>query len=125
MGQFGEVAIRAVELYTRENIQSPIDAWNAAVDEIIISLSSQEKSCPRDAFLGLCEEGLIKGIPSDSYTKSRDNKEYALRAIEILREKPELANNKQKLWREVIGKKNIVHNQQMDVIISLWIKNLI
>lgn len=126
MGQFGRVAIEAVELIiTNEKIQNPRDAWNMAAGEEISSRSSREKGCPMDAFLGLCEEGLITGIPAGTYTTSKENKEYAVKAISILRENPELANNKQKLWKEVIGEKSISENQQMDVVISLWNRNLI
>ena len=34
----------------------------------------------RGAFLGLCEEGLVKGIPAGKYSASKDNKQYAVRA---------------------------------------------
>ena len=40
----------------------------------------------RGAFLGLCEEGLIKGIPSGQYMASRDDKAYAVRAAALLAE---------------------------------------
>jgi hypothetical protein len=47
-------------------------------------VSAQKKGCPRGAFLGLCEEGLVKGIPAGNYTTSKDNKAYAVRAAELL-----------------------------------------
>ena len=48
------------------------------------SVSAQKKGCPRGAFLGLCEDGLVKGIPAGNYTVSKDNKAYAVRAAELL-----------------------------------------
>ena len=38
------------------------------------SETSQSKSCPKDAFLSLCEEGKVDRIPSGKYTRSIDNK---------------------------------------------------
>ena len=37
------------------------------------SKSSQEKGCPKSAFLGLCEEGFIKEISKGKYTSSVKN----------------------------------------------------
>jgi len=39
------------------------------------------KGCPRGAFLELCEAGMIKGIASGKYTRSKRNKEYAIDAV--------------------------------------------
>jgi hypothetical protein len=47
------------------------------------SPTSRKKDCPRGAFLGLCEEGLVKGIPAGKYTASKDNKAYAVRAAAL------------------------------------------
>lgn len=33
--------------------------------------TSQRKGCPKGVYLGLCEEGLVKGIPKGKYTKSK------------------------------------------------------
>ncbi|WP_420865668.1 DUF6979 family protein [Dickeya oryzae] len=43
-----------------------------------------KKSCPLSAFLGLCEDGYIKGIPKGKYTKSYKNKKYAVVAADIV-----------------------------------------
>jgi len=128
MGQFGFAAIKAVRLIQSGKIKSPQEAWYLATQDVIKSPSSRYKGCPRDAFLGLCEEGLIKGVTPGYYTKSKKNKLYAVTAVEILKETPELAENKEALWLAVLNKlsepyKN--HNNQMDVVVSLWKNNLI
>ena len=77
------------------------------------------------AFLGLCEEGLVKGIPPGDYTKSVKNKQYAIDAVRLLRLDPTLAGSKKLLWQEAIGERRIKHNQQMDVVVMLWERGLL
>jgi len=88
------------------------------------SPSSQIKGCPRGAFLGLCEEGPVKGIPTGSYTKSAKNKLYAITAIRLL-ESGAIAVTPLELWDLVMPRKNISHNSQMDVVLALWDRGLI
>jgi hypothetical protein len=79
--------------------------------------SSQEKSCPRNAFLGLCEEGLIKGIPPGNYTAPNPNKGYAVKAVQILADsKIKLSANQ--LWQLTTGD-SVTHNGQMHVVLAL------
>ena len=54
------------------------------------------------AFLGLCAEGLVKGVNPGNYTKSIDNKRYAVEAVQILMNHPELADDPKTLWSHVI-----------------------
>lgn len=80
------------------------------------------------AFLGLCEEGRLIGVPSGSYTKSKLNKNHTVRAVRLLCSKPHLANDVAKLWSEVMSSgedENKCHNQQMDVVVALWNAQLI
>lgn len=85
------------------------------------------KGCPRGAYLGLCEEGLVKGAPTpkDRWTKSIDNKRYAIKAVEALRRDQTLRNRPTDLWREASQPRTIVHNGQIDVVLGLWAADLI
>ena len=124
MSKYGEVAIEASRLVV--DGLSPRVAWqNAVISVFPNSKSQQEKGCPRGAFLGLCEEGRIVGIPTGSYTRSRDNKKYALRAIEFLTQDPSLANDITALWKRIMNGHRKVHNSQMDVVVALWRRGLI
>lgn len=126
MGKYGEAAIKAVRIIKEGNTTSVVDAWNRSVAEIFPhSESSQIKSCPRGTFLGLCESGMVVGIPAGEYTKSRDNKAYALKAVNFLRLDPMLVNDESVLWRKVIGNDEKRANSQMDVVISLWRNGLV
>jgi hypothetical protein len=126
MGNYGEASIKAVELYITGQVKSPEEAWERATTEKCgKGTSSQKKTCPKEAFLGLCEEGLIKGIPRGDYTNSEDNKRYALDAVAVLKQNPALAKSQIGLWRKVMRGEPKTHNQQMDVVISLWNSGLL
>src|SRR5436190_20700289 len=112
MGQYGRVALLARELYVKGTALTPREAWVQAAARIISSASSREKCCPRDAFLGLCAEGFVQGIPAGDYTRSEENKLYAITAARKLQTSPSLAANKSSLWVKVAGEKK--PNSQMD-----------
>ena len=120
--RYGEAALIAA----RDSAgTSPAKRWQSAMERVYpTSVSAQKKGCPRGAFLGLCEEGLVKGIPAGNYTVSKDNKAYAVRAAELLIE------GKQKwsiseLWRAVTDDPEKTHNSQMDIVLALWKNGLI
>jgi hypothetical protein len=120
--RYGEAALTAA----RDSAgTSPAKRWQSAVEKVYpTSVTAQKKGCPRGAFLGLCEEGLVKGIPAGQYTTSKDNKAYVVRAAELLIE------GKQKwsiseLWRAVADDPEKAHNSQMDIVLALWKNGLI
>jgi hypothetical protein len=120
--RYGEAALIAA----RDSAgTSPAKRWQSAVEKVYpTSVSAQKKGGPRGAFLGLCEEGLVKGIPAGQYTTSKDNKTYVVRAAELLIE------GKQKwsiseLWRAVADDPEKAHNSQMDIVLALWKNGLI
>lgn len=121
MSKYGDVARKAVTK-ARKGI-NPLDAWKQSATELFpTQKASRNKGCPRCAFLGLAEDGLLQGVPSGNYTHSRDNKRYAVGALELLRQKPELAGNIPEIWRRVSGG-NKKHNGQIDVVVALWRSN--
>lgn len=121
MEAFGEVAEGATELVRTRACESAPEAWAAAAGEVFThSDSLRDKSCPRDAYLGLCSEGLVAGVPAGDYTRSRDNREYAIRAARLLAAEPDLAEaGPQVLWERVQGGVAKAHNSQMDVVLAL------
>ena len=126
MSDYGTAAVNAVKLYTTRRTESPQEAWERATAIIFgQGTSSQSKGCPRDAFLGLCEEGLIEGVPDGKYTRSKKNKKYAIDAVTVLKQRPELVTDLNGLWREVMRGQSKVHNSQMDVVASLWRNGLL
>lgn len=126
MANYGEVARRAVGLVLWKPDTTPVEAWAAAGAEVFPrSPSSREKSCPRGAFLGLCEEGVIAGVPPGSYTGSVLNKGYALRGLAALRSRPHLATDRGELWSAVTEGEELQPNAQMDVVTALWDAGLV
>jgi len=61
--KYGLVALNAVNRLNSSQETDPCSAWDeAAVYVFPTQLSLRKKVCPRSAFLGLCEEGKVKGV---------------------------------------------------------------
>lgn len=126
MGKYGDAAVKAVRTYTTGRTGSIMDAWDSAVAEIFPSSpSSQVKGCPRGTFLGVCESGIVVGVPVGQYTKSAKNKAYGLKAVATLRKNPHYANDLTALWKQIMNGETKVPNHQMDVVTSLWKNGLL
>lgn len=125
--KYGKVAIKAANFATIGKMD-PKKAWKEACNEVWPDMTKNKscriKGCPRNAFLGLCEAGMIKKLKKGDYTfKNKNyNKDYAIKAVKILRKNSELSDDKNKLWKKVIDKKP---NDQMDVVLALWNEELI
>jgi hypothetical protein len=129
MGLYGVVAVRAIRLIKSGDLLEPLIAWNTVASEVFGEGTwAQQKSCPRSAFLGLCEAGMIQGIVKGKYAGKNElqkKKKYAIEAVRILKEKPELSENKLKLWSEVRKGAHYSHDSQMDVVVALWRNGMI
>ena len=127
--RYGSVAIRAVKL--AQGGMDPVQAWKKSAEEEFPSQpssrvpSSRVKGCPKSAFLGLAEDGLIRGVPRGNYTNSCSSKRYAVEAVKLLRTSPCLEKNKTELWNRVTHNQPKARNQQMDVVLALWKAGLI
>jgi len=90
-------------------------AWDKAIKE----LGAYDEGCPKVAFIGLCSEGMIKGIPLSRYGVKHDakNKRYAVDAAKLLLSGHPV--DPVVLWETVTDKK-IVHHGQMSIVISLY-----
>jgi hypothetical protein len=69
-----------------------------SVKEVFPTKSAQEKPCPKNIFLGLCEAGFVKGIPKGKVTKSVKNKEYAIKAVAVLKQNTQTTFSPKELW---------------------------
>lgn len=119
MSRYGDVAVKATLLCQKKGI-NPINAWKIASETVFEPNStSLKKTCPKNTFLGLCEEGLIKDIPKGRYTRSVKNKQYALSAVELIKNNPNIEIDKNKLWKYIVGE-NKKHNSQLDVVFDLY-----
>lgn len=124
MGKYGNAAKIATELLREKKVNDPVDAWELAVTQVFPnSISSRRKSCPKNAFLGLCEDGYVIDVAKGEYTRSEKNKHYAIKALLLLNENPML--NEKELWKLVIDESEKKHNSQMDVVKTLWENKLI
>ncbi len=122
--RYGEAALMA----TREAASGdtrPIARWEYAMNELYrTSPTARKKSHPRAAFLGLCEEGLVKGIPAGNYGAAKDDKSHAVGAVALLAEGTKSWSTSA-LWQAVTSGPEKKHNSQMDVVMALWKNGLI
>lgn len=124
MADFGDTAVRAVELYGSEGHLSPRTAWGQAAAETQRTRSMREKPCPLSTFLGLCNEGIVKGIPPGRYITAPKNRDHAIQAVRLLSLDPTLARlSPRQLWKLVAGEKT--YNGQTEVVLGLWRRELI
>jgi hypothetical protein len=122
--KYGEAALLAARMETYGKALTPAARWDQATANLYpTSPSAQRKGGPRGAFLGLCEAGLIKGIPAGIDTHSNKNRTYATRAVALL--KAGTHKTVTTLWAEVTDGEPISHNSQMDVVLALWKNDLI
>ena len=121
--KYGLTAIKTLEIHKAK--ESLRESWFSAAAEFFESESSQNKGCPRSTFLGLCEEGFIKGISKGEYSSnSTKNKNHAIEAVIYLKENKITSISTKELWSKLnINGKS--HNSQMDVVLALWYKGLI
>lgn len=105
---YGDIAVKAAESYSKyEDMEQ---AWTEIAASFPIKESIRKKECPKNAFLGLCRAGLVKGInPEKVKTKHSKNGEYAVAAVSLLKMIPNGQIRKNpfsgaKLW---VMKKNI------------------
>ncbi|RYF76082.1 MAG: hypothetical protein EOO29_23125 [Comamonadaceae bacterium] len=121
MNKYGLTAIQAVEIIATGSTSDPKVAWAIAASNVFPdSKSSREKSCPKGAFLGLCEDGVVQGVPPGEYTSSHLNKRYARRALDALKSSPGLVEDEAKLWEIAVEGVKKVTNNQMAVVTALW-----
>lgn len=121
MNKYGQAAIKAVDLIESKRANTPQTAWEMATMEIFgDGTPAQRKGCPRSTFLALCETGNVKGIEFGVYTSAKQNKAYAIKALELLIGDPSLSKDSKTLWNRIQGGIEKSHNSQMDVVLALW-----
>jgi hypothetical protein len=125
MGLFGKAAIVATRIVAGGRKLSPGEAWDLAIARLSNSPKTQKKTCPRNAYLGLCEAGAIVGIEAGRYGAPEDNPNgaYALTALSLLQSGE--AADKQLLWSRVTAPRRLSPDEQMDVVLSLWEQHLL
>ena len=124
MGNYGRAAVQTVLNYDDE--VDLREQWTSAISKETTSKSSINKGCPRAAFLGLCELGVVKDIPSKDYKAGEDNERHALELLALAKENPNItAAECFRLYQNSNHSLPKNHNGQADVVISLLEAGLI
>lgn len=121
---YSKIAVRAANVAVSQKI-SPVKAW-----ELELKLAQKsDKGCPKGTFLGLCQNGFIKGIPVGSYTNSKKNANYGLVGRELLLAQPNrYLTDAKTLWQDILQVLELspkASNQQAEVLIELWKSGLL
>jgi hypothetical protein len=121
--RYGQAAILAAR--QGPSGMNPEARWESALEKLYpTSPAARRKAGPRGAFLGLCEEGLVKGISTGDYSSSKDNKAYAVRALALLAA-AEQHWSRSALWQAVTDGVDRTETGQIDVVLALWNNGLI
>ena len=122
--RYGEAALMAVRMETYGKALSPAERWEDAVKKLYPTTpAGQKKGAPRAAFVGLCDAGLVKGIPAGNYSSGNRNKDYAIKAVSLLAAGTHKTITQ--LWAAVTDGDEVQHGSQMDVVLALWKNGLI
>ncbi len=121
--KFGEAALIAARLDVPERVTAA-ERWDVAVRQLYPEKPyMQKKGAPKAAFLGLCEAGLVQGVPPGASTAPNRNKQYGVKAAALL--KAGTHRTVSALWAEVSEGEEPPHSAQMDVVMALWKNGLV
>ena len=117
---YGEIAVHAAQLIREsENGRCPSkDAW-----ETIAGGDRESDEAAKCAFMRLCSDGCVQGIPQRIYQSTHDERsDYGRNVIEALRYlrcSPAFAADKQRLCNAV-DDIDSADSGELDVLIALW-----
>jgi hypothetical protein len=122
MGQYGRAAVYATKCFLQGKFSTLRDAWDFAVAQHSDKISSQVKACPREAYLALCDAGLVKGVVARNggIPTNTVNGQYAVEAYRLLKENPNLASDKEALWDAIPDRTATYENGQLDVLLMMY-----
>lgn len=116
--RYGEAALMAVRMELYGKALTPGERWQDAVRKLYPTPAGQKKKAPREAFVGLCEAGLVNGVGPGHDTSGNRNKDYAVAAVTLLRAGTHKTVSQ--LWSAVTDSDGTEHACQMDVVLALW-----
>jgi hypothetical protein len=72
--------------------------------------------------LGLCEAGLVNGVPSGNHGSPSEhvNGQYAVNAYHLLKANPKLASDTKALWNAIPDRTATHENGQLDVLLMMY-----
>lgn len=130
-GKYGGAALRAVHIMVQYN-HPHAAAWDMAIYEAFGDCSAVRrfKNNPKVTFLTLCSLGAIACVMPIPYSAAAKTRKYVVSALGILAGKDiSKPISPEDLWLEVMSDCKVAapvkHNNQMDVILTLWYSNML
>ena len=102
---YGQIAIDTIRIIRQSPYLEVRQAWSNSLS----ANNKNDKACPKVAFLGLCEDGFINGIPAGNYIQKTGisvikQKAVAIRGIIMNRTPPKIpVQSNASIWRQVSG----------------------
>lgn len=128
----GRIALAAHRYVVRG--LDPADAWRRTLEDEYEKdkLDSQLRhTCPKWAFVALCESGAVASVEGSTQTDPRRRRsgEFVLEALDFLRSDPSYAWRKRDLKDRVFGERGSENyrtpNDEVEVLLALWQGGLI
>lgn len=121
MSKFAEaakIAYEELKKYKKSISKDEVESiWRKSCKMTGLSDNSTQKSCPKNAFLGVVRSGILNlDVNLDNF-KITKNENHAIKAIEVLKTTNGSYKPKE-LW-EAIGN-GISYDSQMHVVLSMW-----
>ena len=127
MTKIGRVAVRA-QILASGGLH-PVEAWIGSLDEFYVGaqlLNQLQHTCPKWAFAGLCDRGVVRGVSAGSCGEAvgKRSAQFALDALEMARRDSALVTDKRELKHRVFGRPGSDDyrrpNGEVEVLLGLW-----
>jgi hypothetical protein len=117
---YGDVAIQAVGLLKSNSSFEPESAWNKSLTH----LKKPRKGCPKNIFILLCSNGLIKGISKSNHdNRIRENRDNLLTILRKLDFENTDFRYYSTVWRDLGINKG--HQGEIDILYALYQEDLL
>lgn len=118
MNRYTEIVVKAINTIKEGRVQNPVEAWDKSLTDVFgNNITSYNRNCARNTFLGLCEEGYIKGINKGKYTLSKINKEYVVKLRDTIYKNQ--VSNEDNIWL-AINMSDKKHYLQLQIVKELY-----